>query len=230
VDARFYQKWDCSSQIRRTPTARLRLRRSMVKTWGARLRLRRSVVKTWGARLRLRWSVVCTRPDVRLGHGRVAGMSLAAIARARPGVGAIALAALPLLLCGLPGACTQSQRALGEQCLKDQDCQSGICSQLQCAAAPALLDGAVNGPSSDAGGPEGAAPSDAPASDAVPSDAMPSADAASNAAAESGAASDAPVESAAEAGGADASESAPPGDDALPDDSAAVPESTPTSD
>jgi hypothetical protein len=48
----------------------------------------------------------------------------------------------------LAPACAQTQRALGEDCLKDQDCLSGICSQLKCAAAPPLLDGASQAPPS----------------------------------------------------------------------------------
>jgi hypothetical protein len=59
-------------------------------------------------------------------------------------------ALLSLLAIGcLAGGCSPSQRALGEECLKDQDCLSGICSQLQCAAEPPLLDGAASAPSAD---------------------------------------------------------------------------------
>jgi hypothetical protein len=54
----------------------------------------------------------------------------------------------------LAGGCSPSQRALGEDCLKDQDCLSGICLQLQCAAEAPLLDGAVSAPSAD-GAPSG---------------------------------------------------------------------------
>jgi hypothetical protein len=37
-------------------------------------------------------------------------------------------------------ACTSSKFANGESCLKDEDCASGICSQLVCAAAPPLTN------------------------------------------------------------------------------------------
>jgi hypothetical protein len=67
-------------------------------------------------------------------------------------------ALLSLLAAGwLASGCTPSQRALGEECLKDQDCQSGHCSQLQCAAQPPILDDAASAPMSDAALSEGAA-------------------------------------------------------------------------
>lgn len=44
------------------------------------------------------------------------------------------------LLGALAFACTETRHILGEDCIKDQDCQSDICSNLKCAAAPPLLD------------------------------------------------------------------------------------------
>jgi hypothetical protein len=64
---------------------------------------------------------------------------------------AIALASVLLV------ACTETRRPLGEDCLKDQDCLSGICSGLKCVAAPPTLEA---GPEPDAAAD---APSDAPA-------------------------------------------------------------------
>src|ERR1700737_4096541 len=85
---------------------------------------------------------------------------------------AIALAATLVTAMGLIAACVQTQRALNEDCLKDQDCLSGICSQLKCAAAPPLLDGAPQAPPT----PEAAvvvdAHADATAADA-PAEAAP---------------------------------------------------------
>jgi hypothetical protein len=46
--------------------------------------------------------------------------------------------------------CAESRRADGQPCLKDQDCLSGICSQLACASAPPVLDAEVDGPGVDA--------------------------------------------------------------------------------
>jgi hypothetical protein len=40
----------------------------------------------------------------------------------------------------LAGACAESKRALGEDCLKDQDCLSGVCEQLKCGAVPEFTD------------------------------------------------------------------------------------------
>ena len=48
-----------------------------------------------------------------------------------------------LLLMALLAACSETRRSLGEDCLKDGDCLSGICSQLRCASPPRLLDGAI---------------------------------------------------------------------------------------
>jgi hypothetical protein len=64
--------------------------------------------------------------------------------------------------------CTETRRPLGEDCLKDQDCLSGVCSGLRCAAAPTLIEA---GPTPDAGND---APGDAPAdvqADSGPADA-----------------------------------------------------------
>ncbi len=43
------------------------------------------------------------------------------------------------LLC----ACMETRRAIGEACLKNDDCLSGICSQLVCVAPPPLLDAQI---------------------------------------------------------------------------------------
>jgi hypothetical protein len=40
----------------------------------------------------------------------------------------------------LGNACLETRRSLGEDCLKDGDCQSGVCSQLRCAATPPTTD------------------------------------------------------------------------------------------
>jgi hypothetical protein len=47
-----------------------------------------------------------------------------------------------------------TSRGLGEDCLKDQDCLSGICSQLKCAAAPPLIDGGIPQYTPDTGAPQ----------------------------------------------------------------------------
>jgi hypothetical protein len=57
--------------------------------------------------------------------------------RARRVVGPLAAVGL---VAGIVAACVQLEGSLGADCLKGQDCQSGICSQLHCAAAPPLLD------------------------------------------------------------------------------------------
>ncbi len=39
--------------------------------------------------------------------------------------------------------CVETRRSLGEDCLKDDDCLSGVCSQLRCAAIPPTIDASV---------------------------------------------------------------------------------------
>lgn len=61
----------------------------------------------------------------------------------------------------LAGACTESRRTIGEDCLKADDCLSGVCSSQKCTAAPPLLDAQVAPPVPDATVEDGR--SDAPA-------------------------------------------------------------------
>lgn len=65
-----------------------------------------------------------------------------------------ALVAVALCIVGASAACQLTSRGLGEDCLKDQDCLSGICSQLKCAAAPPLIDGGFPQGSEDTGAPQ----------------------------------------------------------------------------
>jgi hypothetical protein len=37
-------------------------------------------------------------------------------------------------------ACAETKRSLGDECIKSDDCLSGICQQFVCAAAPPLTD------------------------------------------------------------------------------------------
>ena len=41
------------------------------------------------------------------------------------------------------GACTETRRSNGEDCLKGDDCISGVCSGLKCVATPPILDGSA---------------------------------------------------------------------------------------
>lgn len=56
------------------------------------------------------------------------------------------------VVAGAVGACVELRGSLGSDCLKNQDCQSGVCSQLRCVAAPPLLD-AEPGPDAGADAP-----------------------------------------------------------------------------
>ena len=63
----------------------------------------------------------------------------------------------------LAAACAETKRALGDACLKSEDCLSGICSQLVCAAAPPTTDtrrttrDASGAPETAGGGADGGA-------------------------------------------------------------------------
>ena len=48
------------------------------------------------------------------------------------------------LALGVALGCAQTKRALGDECLKSEDCLSGICSQLLCAASPPLTSSQDN--------------------------------------------------------------------------------------
>jgi hypothetical protein len=124
----------------------------------------------------------------------------------------VALVAPIAVAFGLAGACAQLKGSLGDDCLKNEDCQSGICSEQHCAAQPTLLDGQVTpsgGP--DAAGTDGGQPDGAgqvPDGGTKPSDA-------GHDASETDAANDA------NSSGPDAADasSTPDGDlDALPDE------------
>jgi hypothetical protein len=65
--------------------------------------------------------------------------------------GALVVAAVAMA--SLTQGCAESRRSLGAECLKSQDCLSGICSQFACAAAPPTLDTEEN---AEAGVPEAA--------------------------------------------------------------------------
>jgi hypothetical protein len=103
------------------------------------------------------------------------------------------------LVAGVVAACVELQGSLGSDCLKNEDCQSGICSELHCVAAPPLLeagfeadasgDASVDGgagPETDSSAPpepDGGEPEDAstamdvgaPDAVAIPADAPPDA-------------------------------------------------------
>jgi hypothetical protein len=70
-----------------------------------------------------------------------------------------------MLLLLVLGACTETRRTNGEDCLKDDDCLSGVCSSQKCTAAPPLLDATVMPPvipDADVGDGPSDAPADAP--------------------------------------------------------------------
>ena len=45
-----------------------------------------------------------------------------------------------LLLLFVLGACTETRRTIGDDCLKADDCLSGVCTSQKCTPAPPLLD------------------------------------------------------------------------------------------
>ena len=65
------------------------------------------------------------------------------------------IGALAFALLAPAAGCADMRRSLGEDCLKNQDCQSDVCSSLKCAAPPPLLDASAAipppAPTSDGG-------------------------------------------------------------------------------
>jgi hypothetical protein len=64
---------------------------------------------------------------------------------ARSFVVATAMAVVTVVFC----CCAGEQKALGEGCIKGEDCLSGVCSDGVCIAAPPLLDGGALGDALD---------------------------------------------------------------------------------
>jgi hypothetical protein len=56
----------------------------------------------------------------------------------RRAVAVLAFFSLPIVMLA---ACTETQRGLGEACLKGEDCTSGVCVAQLCAESPPLLQG-----------------------------------------------------------------------------------------
>lgn len=73
-----------------------------------------------------------------------------------------AAAALSVIL-ALLAACGETRRPIGEECLRDEDCLSGVCSARACVASPPLVSGA--------GGPPPDETARIPVVDAGPADA-----------------------------------------------------------
>jgi len=61
----------------------------------------------------------------------------------RVGARVLALVMAGIAALSLAYACAETKRSLGDECLKSEDCLSGICSQLVCAAAAPLIDAMV---------------------------------------------------------------------------------------
>jgi hypothetical protein len=62
-------------------------------------------------------------------------------------------------------SCTASRGSIGDDCLKDQDCISGVCAELTCAAGPTSLDGEADLEPDAEALADGEEAADAPATD-----------------------------------------------------------------
>lgn len=47
------------------------------------------------------------------------------------------------------GGCGETRRPIGDECLRSDDCLSGVCSDKTCVAAPALVTGAGSPPADE---------------------------------------------------------------------------------
>jgi hypothetical protein len=72
-------------------------------------------------------------------------------------------AVLALVVLALLAACGETRNPIGDECLRGEDCLSGVCSSRTCVAAPPLVNGA--------GGPPPDETARIPIADAGPSDA-----------------------------------------------------------
>lgn len=54
--------------------------------------------------------------------------------------------ALGVSACALAGACGESRRPIGSECLRDEDCLSNFCAARACVSAPVLVTGASDPP------------------------------------------------------------------------------------
>jgi hypothetical protein len=77
------------------------------------------------------------------------------------------LGAVGVLLHLLGAGCGETRRPIGDECLRGDDCLSGVCSSRTCVAAPALVQGAGGPPPDETPRIPGAdggtdAPADAP--------------------------------------------------------------------
>ncbi len=88
----------------------------------------------------------------------------------RPGRTLVGMRRRPLLLAFAPGlmllaaaACGETRSPIGDECIRGEDCLSGVCSSRTCVAAPPLVNGSGPPPDETARIPIGdAGPADAP--------------------------------------------------------------------
>jgi hypothetical protein len=78
-----------------------------------------------------------------------------------------------LVACGVFGAlatvrCADVNRGLGASCIRDSDCQSGLCAGQQCVAQPPLFDGGNAVDAGEDGSPAEAGDDGSPGHDAGP--------------------------------------------------------------
>ena len=105
------------------------------------------------ARFRPKYTDLLGGRDVPAGrvHRRVQGRAV--------GGARVAAVLIAFLVC----ACMETRRSLGEDCLKNDDCLSGVCAQFLCASAPPTINTPRTAPPADAEPDEGAVvPEDAP--------------------------------------------------------------------
>ncbi len=84
-------------------------------------------------------------------------MATGSVRRRRPVVLVLVLGALLSLACG------ETRSPIGDECIRGEDCLSGVCSSRTCVAAPPLVNGTGPPPDETARIPIGdAGPADAP--------------------------------------------------------------------
>jgi hypothetical protein len=78
-----------------------------------------------------------------MGHGPITNAAAPRATGARPRARASVLLFPSLVALVCESACLETRLSLGEECLNNDECVSGICAQLHCAAPPPTIDARI---------------------------------------------------------------------------------------
>jgi hypothetical protein len=104
--------------------------------------------------------------------GETAGQSVRTLGR----IGRLVAFGVPLVLgtAALAGACAETKAPVGAACMKSEDCLSGVCSQLVCAAPAPTTSTMLNNPDASTAAETGAEAASEAAAEAAGETSTPS--------------------------------------------------------